>query len=1010
MRNQLLKTKIAASVLAFSATAAYVPAYASTAAESYSGEIGRINAAAEQYGNSAISFGYCGDDTVKGAKQTIFMFMIGSDMSQYAGYDICEMLGSGYSDRDTNVILIAGGSKKWNIDALNENPVSVYKLTESGFVSLNEKNNYNIFDTDDIYNLMFRYMARYRADSYSVFFWDHGGGFVNGFGKDESRANGSISTEKLAGVFADIKRDVKADYGMDYNFDVVGFDACFMADVQTAEEFARAGFKYFIGSEDAESFYGWSYDFLGSPALGTGGSGLCRAVIDNTADFNDSHSVGSYTLSAIDLSKTKTIISSLEEVSDSVIAEDESKYLAARFNTKTYGNSASGSRFDSGSHDYVDMSDYAEKIGAVGADTSELSAAVKEAVIYNKSSEESCGITVYSYYSSSKGSLNSWCNLTGDELEAYKTLQRRTENSINGNPVSVAENMESGVTERDGNNYSYKMTGAESADVCDAVFCIYKYEDDIFRCAARVYDVSISGDELSAVYDNSGAFMLNDNRKFPCVLDIDGGRNTVRIAKDDGKNAYAADFRRYIVSLDSGGKMTGISAADTDALAAKDASSIKSGDRIYAVIDEYTEDNYSTYTTPDIFPAHDVEFGIEQLSGAYYGRFELINYYGYVQYYSPAVEIDCGAEDSGTERKGAALSERSESITAGGRELDVPCSVKDLETAGYTLEGDIHTLGSGEVCLMTMRSGNSFIDVTIRNFSTASVSADKGVVTGISSSDCDYGGLTAGMYLDPAGADGVYETAQSMKYLYKLGEASLIPDFADGSLALNGLYNIIPHDYAVIETDKDTGKIMRITVNSEKGCKISDAGISGCSYEYTAPVSAGYDPYSFVISLDGGLYALPVPADVLISDGWTIAESDQTVPSLGSAETVFARNGRQVIAEIINYGTEAAYAKDCIVCGIYLDYTQSRTAEAVLSGGIDLSEAAESIMAGRYNDVYNKANLFMSYNGSMLYASGSDMDYDGEIEITSGGAYLYKRYDGQRSMSGFDRLAKYFVY
>ncbi|MGM9936181.1 MAG: hypothetical protein ACI38A_02450, partial [Candidatus Ornithomonoglobus sp.] len=527
---------------------------------------------------------------------------------------------------------------------------------------------------------------------------------------------------------------------------------------------------------------------------------------------------------------------------------------------------------------------------------------------------------------------------------------------------------------------------------------------------ARVYDVSINGNELSAVYDNFGAFMLNDNRKFPCTLDIKGGKNTVRIAKDDGKNAYAADFRRYVVSLDNGGKMTGISAADTDALAAKDDSSIKSGDRIYAVIDEYTEDNYTTYTTPDIFPSHDVEFDIEQLSGKYYGRFELINHYGYIQYYSPAVEIDCGAEENSTAKERAVLSEKTNSITVAGKELSVPCSVSELEAAGFSVTGDIYTLGSGEEGLMTMKSKNTFIDVTIRNFSTGSVTADKGTVTGISSADCGYCGITTGMYLDPTDADGVYETAQSVKYLYKLNDSSVIPDFADGALAMNGLYNIIPHDYAVIETDKRSGVILKITVNSEEGCAMSAAGISDCSYEYTAPLSAGHDPYSFVMSIDGGLYALPVPAEVLISDGWEIAENDMTIPSMDSAETVFTRNGRQFAAELVNYGTEAAYAKDCIVCGIYLDFTKSQTAEVVLSGGISLSEAAESIMAGRYKDVYNKANLFMNYNGRMLYASGIDMDYDGQIEITSGGAYLYKRYDGLRSMSGFDRLAKYFVY
>ncbi|MDD6762193.1 MAG: clostripain-related cysteine peptidase [Clostridiales bacterium] len=1011
MRKRVLRIKITASVLAVSAAVSCIPAAsASAAAAGCSGDIGRINTASQMYGNSNISFGYCGDDKSKGLKQTIFIFMIGSDMSQYAGYDICEMLGSGYSDRDTNVILIAGGSKSWSIDALNTNPVSVYKLTEDGFVSLNEKNNYNIFDTDDIYSLMFRYMARYRADSYSVLFWDHGGGFVNGFGKDESGENAGISTEKLAGVFADIKRDVKQDYGMDYNYDIVGFDACFMADVQTAQEFAKAGFKYFIGSEDAESFYGWSYDFLGSPVLSLGGGELCRAVIDKTAEFNDSHSVAGYTLSAIDLSKTKDIIGFLEGVSDEVISEDENKYLAARYNTKTYGNSVFGSRFDTGSHDYVDIGDYAEKLGAVGADTSGLIAAVDEAVIYNKSSEASCGISVYSYYSSSKGSLNSWCGLTGDELDTYKTLQRRTESSINGHLVSSAENTRTGVTEKNGSSYSYKMSVGEAEDICDAVFCVYKYEDDIFRCTARVYDVSINGNELSAVYDNSGAFMINDNRKYPCVLEIDGDRRRVCIAKDNGKNAYAADFKRYIVSLDSGGSMMAITAADTDALAAKDDSSINSGDRIYAVIDEYTEDNYQTFTTPDIFSVHNTEFGIERLSGKYYGRFELINHYGYVQYCSPTAEIDCGGEENDILHEKTILSEKTNCIIAGGKALKVPCSVPDMEDEGFRLTGEVQTLGSGESCLMTMQCGADFIDVTIQNFSTSSVTADKGIVTGISASHGSCGGLAAGMYLDPEGADEIYITAQSIKYIYELNESSVIPDFQNGELAINGLHNIIPHDYIVIETDKSTGEILKTTVNCVEGCAIRSGGISGHSYEYSAPSSAGHDPYSFVMSIDGSLYALPVPAKVLISDGWMLSDNAVIIPSMGSAEAVFTRGGRRFAAELVNYGAAAAYTEDCAVCGIYLDFTESSTAETVLSGEINLSDAAESIMAGRYKDVYNKANLFMNYNGRMLYTSGSEMNRDGQIEITAESAYIYKRYDGMRSMSVFDRLAGYFVY
>lgn len=98
---------------------------------------------------------------------------------------------------------------------------------------------------------------------------------------------------------------------------------------------------------------------------------------------------------------------------------------------------------------------------------------------------------------------------------------------------------------------------------------------------------------------------------------------------------------------------------------------------------------------------------------------------------------------------------------------------------------------------------------------------------------------------------------------------------------------------------------------------------------------------------------------------------------------MFEKNGRKFKAELVNYGADAAGYMGCMVCGIYLDYTKESTAAAELPGGLKLNEAAESIMAGRYNDVYNKANRFMNYNGVMLYASGRMLDYDGEIEISA---------------------------
>lgn len=975
------------------------------AADRGAADIAAINAASAGIGGGDISRSGAVADAQKGEKQTVFIFMIGSDMERCASYDICEMLDSGFNDADTNVLLIAGGSKSWSIDAMNAHPVGVYRLLEGG-LKLLEGTDINIFDTDDIYGLMFRYMARYRAERYSVFFWDHGGGFVSGFGKDESGENESISAKRLAEVFADIKRDVKRDYNIDYSYDIAGFDACFMADIQTASAFAEAGFEYFIGSEDAESFYGWNYGFLGGGSLGAGGEALCRAVIDETARFYDENGVSDYTLSALELAGAGRVVEALEKTAMSVSALDGRAYPDARRRTKTYGNSVCGERFDGGSHDYADMGDFAARLGEAGADTEELKDAVADAVIYNRSTDGSSGISVYSYYSSSKKSLGEWCSLTGDELDAYKRLQIKTESDINGGSVYAAAPA-SGEIEADGNEYTYMMTEEERENTAGAAFSVYRYEDGAFRLAARVRDAELSDGTVKAIYNGEGAFIINDGIKYPCALELSGGESRIPIAKDEGKRAYAADFKRYSVKLKDG-DVIGLVSDQSEALAAKTDASLNNGDRIYAVLEEYSEDNYRQYSVPDILAAHDAEFSEEILTGTYYGRFELINCYGFTQYCSPAVEIvsDGGAEEP--ESESTVMGEPNHDIIVGGETLSVPCAAASLIAAGYEFAGEPPMLGSGEDCLMTMRRGGVFIDVTLRNFSTGSVSAKSAFVTAIASSDCAGFGLVTGGAFDGAGASAVYETAGTKKYIYALDGAEL-PELDSGDLAQNGLYNTAAHDYAVIEADKRTGRITRMAVSSESGCSAVSSGRSAAAYEYSAPAALGSDPYSFVVGIEDGVYSVPVPASVLISDGWE-TKRGEIIPSMRSAEAVFEKNGKRFTAVLVNYGSGEAAAEECIACGIYLDYSDGAAADAALPGGLDLRLASESIAAGRYRDIYNKANSFADLGDSVLYASGTALDYDGGIEITGSGAYIYRRLDGIRSMSGFDRLAKYFVY
>ncbi|MCH5211299.1 MAG: hypothetical protein J1F01_10110 [Oscillospiraceae bacterium] len=972
--------------------------------ERYESDIKAIN----EKGGSDITLTGVDANVPNGQKHTVFIFMIGSDLARYAGYDICEMLHSGFNDSDTNVILIAGGSSNWSINSMNEHPVNVYRLLGGGLKNLNETKEYNIFDTDDIYNIMFKYMSRYRAEKYSVFFWDHGGGFVEGFGKDARNINPVISTARLAKVFSDIRADVKNDFNLDYNYECVGFDACYMADVQTAQAFSDAGFRYFIGSEDIENYNGWNYSFL-SALNGGDTESFCHAVIDETSSFYENYIENyKFTLSCIDLSKTERVINALEAIALSVNNSGTfESYLGARGNTRVYGNPGD-SRFGGSAHDYVDMKDFSTRLSASGIDASELMAAVNEAVIYNRASDEnSGGITVYSYYSSSPGSLMNWNTLTDNKLAQYKTLQQKSQNSIQSYDASPQ------VTEgrnilHSGSRYTYSMDNNEARDTKAARFCIYSFEDGIYRKLITIDDTGISGNEISVSYDNRCARLENGNASYQCAAQISDGAYEIVLKKDTGHSSYVPDYKEIAITVDGNGSVLDTRYVNSDALASKDDARLTNGDRVSAVINAYDEDNFTVEEIPDIFTMHDTSVEFTELTGNCYGRFEMINAYGYVQYYSPMIEL-CSSVQKDGEVKTLPVQNITNEITVNGISLKVPCNVDELLSQGYVFSGEPFMMASGEKCYATMYGSKGYIDITIKNFSMDSMSSDKCTVTGISSDNAVSAGISTDICGIPADCDSVYESRGLIRYIYKLNDISQLPDFTNANLGINGMYNNKAHGYVVIEADKATGTVQKIGINSERGCETKAALPKKFGAEYSTPGELGYNPYSYVFDMDNALYRLPVPAKELEKNGWVFEKSNITVPSYGSVVSAASKNGMSIFTELVNYSESAADISDCIVCGLLIDFN-SPSPDMILSGGLNLKEACKNIADENYSYVSDRANKFMTFSDMMLYTTGMVLDYSGEMELYGDGIYMYRRYNDIRSMSEFDNIAGYFIY
>ena len=74
-----------------------------------------------------------------------------------------------------------------------------------------------------------------------LLFWNHGGGSVSGVSFDENYEMDSLVLDEISAVMKDVYGDKKP-------FEVVGFDTCLMATVDTANVFQNYA-AYMVASE-----------------------------------------------------------------------------------------------------------------------------------------------------------------------------------------------------------------------------------------------------------------------------------------------------------------------------------------------------------------------------------------------------------------------------------------------------------------------------------------------------------------------------------------------------------------------------------------------------------------------------------------------------------------------------------------------------------------------------------------------------------------------------------------
>lgn len=329
---------------------------------------------------------------------TIFVYMCGSDLESYqaSATDDLKEMASASANANVRFVIEAGGSSAWQndyVDAGHTQRIIIQNGTVETVQSLDRR---NMGESNTLADFIAWGVATYPADHKGVILWDHGGGSVNGVCLDENYNGDALSLKELDAALL-------GAYGtMDRKLDFIGFDACLMGTLETANVLASYA-DYMYASEEMEPGSGWDYksvvNYLDKNPQASAtelGTVVCDSYYDSLKGDSEQ---GIVTISVIDLAKVDAIVKSFNDFSRELCnTAKNSTDLASIVRGINEADNYGGNNKSEGYANMVDLLGIMDACEPFIASSSNVKAAVKDAVVYNKSGSthpSAGGLSVY---------------------------------------------------------------------------------------------------------------------------------------------------------------------------------------------------------------------------------------------------------------------------------------------------------------------------------------------------------------------------------------------------------------------------------------------------------------------------------------------------------------------------------------------------------------------------------------------------------------------------------------
>ncbi len=380
------------------------------------------------------------DTSARGGKTLLAIYLLGSDLETRAkagSNDLQEMTVAYQKmtpqERDNiDVVVAFGGSSKTNWKGTKYTDLAcIAQDAEDGQFGndtcyAQQDPDVNMGAPETLSAFLEFLKANYPAANYGkqiLDLWDHGSAH-NGYGPDENFANGVMSLPDLN----------KALAAKETKFNLIGFDACLMANLVVARHVQEHA-NFLIASEELEPGHGWQYQDILSwiaahPEASVVETG--KQMVDSFVTHPDHQKQPGKTLSLLNLNQYDDVVQKLNELGqqlDSQLEQNYAKILEATSKAQGFGKGSKGKPPVA-----VDASHFISRLQSRLGTGDALSQSLSKMVMYSRTDgtrPDSRGVAMYPLNNTTDYQRSAYRGISAESPEWFKFVSTFLEQGLN---------------------------------------------------------------------------------------------------------------------------------------------------------------------------------------------------------------------------------------------------------------------------------------------------------------------------------------------------------------------------------------------------------------------------------------------------------------------------------------------------------------------------------------------------------------------------------------------------